>query len=163
MTRRANKTLVTEMLSSVIILKSKRAPKLVLMLPFLVLVACNSDATRSDNPDVRRWDRQEAFVYAAYYGDLAKMKALFAEGVDINASTGAGGHQTDSALTVAAGKGHFEVVKFLLDSGADANVKGRNRYTPLMSAAWSGHEEIVKLLIAEGADVNATTSERKSV
>ncbi len=151
------------MLSSVANIKSRKPTTLILMLLFLFLTACDSKDHRSDDPDMRCWDRQEAFVYAAYYGDLAKMKALFAEGVDINASTGAEGHETHPSLILAAGEGHLDVVKFLLDNGADVNVRGRDGYTSLMSAAWSGHKEIVKLLIGKGADVNAITSERGSV
>ncbi len=151
------------MLTSITNTKSKTAAAIVLMLPFLLFTACDRSAPRSDNPDVRRWIRQDDFVYAAYRGDLAEMKALFAEGVDVNASTGGGGHETDPALIVAAGEGHIEVVKFLLDNGADVNIKGTNGIdTALMSAAGGGHKEIVKLLIDKGADVNAIGSKGRT-
>ena len=51
--------------------------------------------------------------------------------------------------------GHFEIVKFLVENGADPNVKddfyGR---TTLMFASQKGHFEIVKFLIENGADAN---------
>ena len=52
-------------------------------------------------------------------------------------------------LYVASSKGHTEVVQFLLEAGADPNAD-----TALCSAAYGGHEKIVKLLIEAGANVN---------
>ncbi|OAP54807.1 hypothetical protein AYL99_11255 [Fonsecaea erecta] len=61
-----------------------------------------------------------------------------------------------TALQVASGEGHVEIVKLLLDSGADVNAPGK-RYsdTALQAASAKGHVEIVKLLLDSGADVNA--------
>jgi ankyrin repeat protein len=54
----------------------------------------------------------------------------------------------------AAWHGHDDVVRFLLDQGADVNVRtwedGELR-TPLRLARRGGHEEIVRTLIAAGA------------
>ena len=53
-------------------------------------------------------------------------------------------------------KGHTEIVKALLDKGADVNAKSKDGVTALMWASQDGHTEIVKaLLIDKGADVNA--------
>lgn len=57
-----------------------------------------------------------------------------------------------TVLHLAVGYGHIEVVKWLLDNGADVNaVSDINEATPLL---WAESCEIVKLLIAAGADVN---------
>jgi len=50
--------------------------------------------------------------------------------------------------------GHLEVVKLLLEHGADPNVKNRDGKTPLHNAASEGHLEVVKLLLERGADPN---------
>ncbi|OCK88748.1 ankyrin, partial [Cenococcum geophilum 1.58] len=49
---------------------------------------------------------------------------------------------------------HLEVVKLLLENGADVAVASNDGWTPLNSASSSGHLEVVKLLLKNGADVN---------
>lgn len=60
-----------------------------------------------------------------------------------------------SFLLVAAGKGELELVKAMLDSGADPNMTDRKGLTPLMYAARKDKPEIIKLLLARGADIDA--------
>ena len=69
---------------------------------------------------------------------------------------------------MASQKCHTEVVKLLLDKGADVNMKNKKDKTALMLASQvdsndatslsvvsdSRHTEVVKLLLAKGADVN---------
>ena len=62
----------------------------------------------------------------------------------------------DTALVTAAAEGHTEIVRRLLDHGADVNAVNAFNATPLHEAAVGGHAELVKALIARGADVNAT-------
>jgi ankyrin repeat protein len=58
---------------------------------------------------------------------------------------------------LAAWNGHLEIVKLLLEHGADVNAKMEGLGTALHLAASNGHLEIVKLLLENGADVNAKT------
>ena len=46
------------------------------------------------------------------------------------------------------------MVSFLLDRGADMNIKNNDGYTALMSAASKNNESIVTLLVDRGADIN---------
>jgi ankyrin repeat protein len=57
-------------------------------------------------------------------------------------------------LILAAATGDTGKVKVLLDSGADANVKGGDGRTPLMEAAYAGHTEIARLLLDKGANID---------
>ncbi len=60
-----------------------------------------------------------------------------------------------SALQIAANKGQLEVVKLLIDRGADINYQHPiSKNTALHMAALSNYPEVVKYLISKGADVN---------
>jgi ankyrin repeat protein len=63
-------------------------------------------------------------------------------------------------LGLAAFFGHTEVVRFLLESGADVNTPSRNglKVTPLNSAAAGRHYEIAMLLLERGANPNMRQS-----
>ena len=62
-----------------------------------------------------------------------------------------------TALMVASERGHRDIVRILLDAGADPNIAASdNDETALMYAAWKAQDpEIVKLLLAHGAEMNA--------
>lgn len=57
-------------------------------------------------------------------------------------------------LIVACIKGHEEVVKFLIDRGADVNLVKQNDVTPLFCASGKGNVNIVKMLIEAKANVD---------
>jgi len=56
-----------------------------------------------------------------------------------------------TALIIAAENGYTEIVKCLLDKGAEPNLKTKFNYTALMLAASHGHTEIVKILVDNDA------------
>ena len=58
-------------------------------------------------------------------------------------------------LITASMMGHADVVKLLLDEGADVEKVGINGATALMIAASMGHVDVMKLLLEHGADVCA--------
>ena len=57
-------------------------------------------------------------------------------------------------LSAAASRGHTEVVRLLLESGADPNAKEAicQGGLSLHTAAWQGYDEIVRLLLESGAN-----------
>lgn len=57
-------------------------------------------------------------------------------------------------LLSAAEKGHYPVVKWLLQNRANVNLANENMYTPLMSAVQRTHTDVVHLLIQYGARIN---------
>ena len=62
-----------------------------------------------------------------------------------------------SALWIAASKGHFDVVRLLIEQNAEVDGKTSDNSTPLRAAAFDGHLDIVRCLVENGADVNACT------
>lgn len=63
-----------------------------------------------------------------------------------------------SPLAIASLHGHIEIVRFLLDHGADAHrLCGRRGYSVLGMAARNGHSQIVETLLEEGCDPNTPT------
>ena len=54
--------------------------------------------------------------------------------------------------------GHLEMVKFLLEAGADQEHKTDEMHTALMEASMDGHVEVAKLLLDSGAQVNNNIS-----
>lgn len=59
-----------------------------------------------------------------------------------------------TALWVAAGLGHLQVVKLLVKKGANVNHNTKAQSSPLRAACYAGRLDIVKYLIEHGADVN---------
>lgn len=59
-----------------------------------------------------------------------------------------------NALIFAAQKGHFEVVRTLIDARANVNYVTPKKYTALFAASENGHIEVVRALIQAGADMN---------
>lgn len=91
---------------------------------------------------------------AARKGDAATVKKLLDDGVDVNTKFRYGA----TALFYACDHGHVDVVKVLLDKGADLTIKDTfYGFTPLMLAVSPAqkrkpeHTEIAKLLIAKGS------------
>ena len=50
--------------------------------------------------------------------------------------------------------GHLEIVKYLVENGANINEKNKDGDTPLICASINGHLEIVKYLCQNGDNVN---------
>lgn len=89
---------------------------------------------------------EEALLHAAHSGDLAQVTALLQQGVNPNWS---GAYDKFKPITVAAANGYIDIVKALIQAGADINPI--NQSTPLEAACLRGHIDIVKLLLEHGA------------
>ena len=68
-----------------------------------------------------------------------------------------------TALMAASQNGYVEVVKELLNSGADINAKDNDGCTALMLASENGHLEVVNELLNRGADIRARDNHGKTV
>ena len=80
----------------------------------------------------------------------ASAKLLIESGANVNAVNKSG----YSALIMAAGEGHEDVLKLLIKAGADVNAQSQHGNCALLLAARKGHANVVRRLIAAGADVN---------
>ena len=88
---------------------------------------------------------------AVFTGDLAAVKQALTDGADPSAMDPQSG---STMLATAALMGHTEIVKLLLEHGADVNTKSRDGGTALHAAAFLGRIETVKFLLEKGADAN---------
>lgn len=59
-----------------------------------------------------------------------------------------------TALRAASWSGHEDILKALINAGADVNSVDRQGRTSLIAASYMGHYEIVEILLENGADVN---------
>lgn len=91
---------------------------------------------------------------AAVIGDTESVKQFIANGADVNAG------EVFTPLMAAADTGNVEVIRLLLNSGADIEKSNRLGLTPLMMAAGKGNLHAVNELIAAGAKINATSRVR---
>ena len=81
--------------------------------------------------------------------DLEKAKICLEERPeDLNEPDNAG----NTPLQIAALEGFTDIVRFLLEAGADVDSKNVDKDTPLIDAVENGHFEAVKLLLQHGAN-----------
>lgn len=88
---------------------------------------------------------------AASAGNVGEVRKQLAWGVSPNTRTF---WYLDTPLIVAAAYGRTEVVRLLLDKGADVNMGNEGSETPLHYAARHGHTTVMNILLEHGADVS---------
>lgn len=93
--------------------------------------------------------RIESLMMACFDGDLTFVKSLLQLGIDINGI----GEKGFTPLMVAVSKDRYQVVKYLIEQGADVN-KNINGWSPLLEAADEGSTMSMELLIEAGAELN---------
>ena len=86
-----------------------------------------------------------ALMFASLKGHLAIARLLVEHGAELF-------HSGWTPLHYAAFEGGPELVKFLIEKGADKNGLAPNGFSPLMLAARSGQMEAAKVLLYEDAD-----------
>jgi ankyrin repeat protein len=83
--------------------------------------------------------------------DVARVKALVAQGVNVSEPDRNG----DSPLIMAAYEGHTDIVRCLLEAGADVRALDPSMHaTALHAAAYAGRTEAARLLIQYGIEID---------
>lgn len=115
-----------------------------------------------------------AFSSASNNGHEETVKLLLEEKADVNAQGGLWGNALQAAskkgfaktsrhgetywsvVGIAKPEGTYEnIVKLLLDAGANVNARGGYFGTAIQAALFFGHKEIIQILLDRGAETNA--------
>ena len=122
--------------------------KLILTIILLIFfTGCN----KAINEDT---DLENRLMQASINGETSKVKEILEYNVkvDVRDSMGA------TPLMMAALQNHYDIVKLLLNKGANPNIAtNKDGWTALIWAGRNRHYQIMKLLIERGANVNATS------
>ena len=123
----------------------------------LVKLGCQEPDTDalSNKANLEKYGMPE-LIDAVEQGDVKKIKQLLDAGIDPNSE------DDDTVYTIlytATESGNTEIVKLLLENGADVDAVvdyGQQDGTPLIKASFDGHAKIAEILLEAGADIEAT-------
>jgi len=101
---------------------------------------------KEDNPIMKKM-KAPILYWAAQNGVDKAVKLILSQKININKKS----ENDETALIVAIDKNHQNIIKMLIDAGADVTIPRRDGQTPLIRAAKKGLSKIVKMLIAAGA------------
>ena len=101
-------------------------------------------------------DNPESFKRIIIAGVHSNNKEIVQELINRGAVVNSVEKGEDTALHIAAQKGNLDIVKMLVENGADLNAiyKANSGLSPLCIAILNYHIEVVEYLIGMGADVN---------
>jgi hypothetical protein len=117
-----------------------------------------AEAGCSSTPSVQ--EQNEWLLTCANTGRLAGVQyAVERGGANINY-----GNRTyrQTALMIASGRGHLNIVQYLVKNGADVNLRDSDNETALIWAINNGHTTIAGYLIDSGTNINARNNQGKS-
>jgi len=99
--------------------------------------------------------------FSTFFGQPAVDKVVLEFSPDVNAQ--AKNAQRVGAVHAAAAVQNHELLRMLLERGANPNARQQADYAPIHTAAGRGDVEMAKLLLSYGADLKAVTADGKSV
>lgn len=98
------------------------------------------------------------FVWGLKNGDLDQViEAVEKQGTDVNIAI-----EGRPPLCLASDYGQLEIIKYLLDKGANVESTDKHGITALLAAIWEGHTQCVKVLLEAGANKNGTAPDGTS-
>lgn len=95
-------------------------------------------------------------VHAVSSGSLKSVKWMIEKGVNLQ-HIGTDGYPPVISCIEVEGKEKYQVLRLLIDAGADINERGINGWTPLHLAAVRDDEASMRILLEAGADRSITT------
>lgn len=108
-------------------------------------------AAGADLKSVNRY-RGTALIPAAHHGHVEAVKLLLATAIDKNHVNNLGWTALLEAVILGdGGSAHTEIVRLLVEAGANPSLADRDGVTPLAHAKKSGYSGIVRILSAAGA------------
>ena len=105
-------------------------------------------------------DGYPALGLAIFFRQPAIARELIERGADVNAA--ARNSQKVAPIHAAASVGDREMVRLLLERGADANARQERGFMALQTAALHGDIEMAAMLIRHGADPRASSEDEKT-
>lgn len=132
-----------------------------LLLATLKDIECEHDRKAIVDQEFAEEDRQiyTPLIAAAIHGHFDVVHILLTQlrpNLEKEGCVKFDGHLIEgaSALWVAAGAGHLNIIKLLVEHGADLNHHTRNLSTPVRAACFDGRLDIIRYLVDHGANIN---------
>jgi len=100
-------------------------------------------------PQLNKWKSKELFIYAIQKNNLPAVLKFIQGGIDLNFT-----FNNETPLMHATRNNNIDIVKVLLQAGAQVNMQNRDGDTALHDLDPLTKPEIVKLIIDAGANVN---------
>jgi len=97
---------------------------------------------------------------ACFFGHLDAVRTLIASGADVHAT--ARNPFKVQPVHAAAASRNLDVLRAVLEAGADPNVPQQQGFVPLHEAAAKGNREMAELLVKHGADPRLQNEAGKS-
>jgi uncharacterized protein len=105
-------------------------------------------------------DGYQMIGLAAFFGHRLVVEYLVLKGAELQNFSKNPQQVTPLQSAVAGGNG--EIVRILLENGANPNSIQASGYTPLHAATMNGQTEVVSLLLDHGADPNLLTTDGRT-
>ena len=107
------------------------------------------------DPNATQWTGETPLITCARTGSVESVSSLLRHGADVNAKETRQGH---TALMRAVAGRYPDVVRALIEAGADPQARPKGAFTALLFAAQEGDLESARILLAAGVDVNEVTA-----
>jgi len=122
----------------------------------IVVASLSKNKVRSAKPaPAKPKPNPQALMAASLRGDLRTVQRLVKERVNVHHVNA----DKETALHMAASRGHLAIVIFLLNNSANINARTRNNWIPLHHAVRFNRPQVANYLMAKGAPPHFKTGD----